>query len=498
MLTFGGVRSEIWSLSLTDPSGWSRVGSVALPAGERVGHSAVYDPLRDRALIFGGQNAVSGFPSNDVWELSLAGTPEWTILAPTGQPPRARSGHTAIYDPVRDRMLVLGGETSFGCTFTRNDVWALSLSDVPTWTELQPLGTPPPRRTDATAVYDPVRDRVVLFGGQCSSDLWVLSLADTPRWDALAAAGPSPGELFWHSAVYDSRRDRMVVLGGYPGVNDVWALSLAGTPTWSRLQPAGPLPGGRYGHVAIYDEVRDRMVIHGGGLIPDAWALTWGDECQRVSVEIDSGGESARDGCAVRAAILSSSTFCACSVVPATVTLAGARCEREDRGTPASSRIDVNRDGLEDLVVCFDQGALRLSRSDTSAVLEALTRDGGRICGRGPIRLGRRRDDSRGSEGLQSEAESPGLWLGLAAPDPMCETADMRFRLAQRGHAALTLFDAAGRRVRGIVSSEFPAGEHSLRWDGRDDAGHRVHAGLYFYRLEAGGQALRRTVVVVP
>jgi flagellar hook assembly protein FlgD len=80
----------------------------------------------------------------------------------------------------------------------------------------------------------------------------------------------------------------------------------------------------------------------------------------------------------------------------------------------------------------------------------------------------------------------------------MRETADIRFRLAQRGHAALTLFDAAGRRVRSIVSSELHSGVHSVRWDGRDDAGHRVHAGLYFYRLEAGGQTLRRTVVVVP
>jgi len=497
MLTFGGVRSDVWSLSLTDPSGWSRAVSVASPGGRRDGLSAIHDPPRDRVLIFGGQSAF-GSPTNDVWELSLAGTPEWTILSPMGQPPRARSEHTAIYDPVRDRMLVLGGETDFGCAHTRNDVWALSLSGVPTWTELQPQGAPPPRRTDATAVYDPVRDRVVLFGGQCSSDLWALSLAGTPRWDAVAAAGPSPGERFWHSAVYDSRRDRMVVFGGYPGVNDVWELSLAGTPTWSRLQPAGPLPGGRYGHVAIYDEARDRMVLQGGNPVPDAWSLTWGDGCQSVSIEIDSGGESARDGCAVRAVILSSSAFSACSVVPATVTLAGTHGEPERGGMPMSWLADVNRDGLEDLVICLDRGTLRLSRSDTSAALEALTRDGGRICGRGPIRLERGSDDSRTSEGLQSAAEALGPWLGLAAPDPMRETTDIPFRLAQRGHTSLTLFDAAGRRVRSIVSSEFPAGEHSARWDGRDGAGRRVHAGLYFYRLVAGGQTLRRTVVVVP
>lgn len=44
--------------------------------------------------------------------------------------------------------------------------------------------------------------------------------------------------------IYDSMRDRMVIFGGDDGsyfgeVNDVWALSLAGAPSWSAL--AGPV-----------------------------------------------------------------------------------------------------------------------------------------------------------------------------------------------------------------------------------------------------------------
>jgi hypothetical protein len=40
----------------------------------------VYDSRRGRMLVFGGAN-FGGF-LNDVWALSLTGTPAWTALAP--------------------------------------------------------------------------------------------------------------------------------------------------------------------------------------------------------------------------------------------------------------------------------------------------------------------------------------------------------------------------------------------------------------------------------
>jgi flagellar hook assembly protein FlgD len=49
--------------------------------------------------------------------------------------------------------------------------------------------------------------------------------------------------------------------------------------------------------------------------------------------------------------------------------------------------------------------------------------------------------------------------------------------------------------VRTLVGGTLEAGEHSARWDGRDDGGHEVAAGLYFAKLEAGGNA--RTVRIV-
>jgi hypothetical protein len=119
---------------------------------------------------------------NDVWALSLAGTPVWTQLTPSGTPPIARIFHSAIYDPVRDRMVVFGG---YSGSYLLNDVWALSLAGTPAWTQLIPSGTPPTTRDLHSAIYDPVRDRMLVFGGGYYdggrfNDVWALEWSYTP------------------------------------------------------------------------------------------------------------------------------------------------------------------------------------------------------------------------------------------------------------------------------------------------------------------------------
>ncbi len=62
--------------------------------------------------------------------------------------------------------------------------------------------------------------------------------------------------------------------------------------------------------------------------------------------------------------------------------------------------------------------------------------------------------------------------------------------------SALVVFDAGGRRIRGLGDG-FGAGLHEVAWDGTDDRGRAVKAGVYFYRLEAGGARFTRRLVLV-
>jgi hypothetical protein len=60
----------------------------------------------------------------------------------------ARMYHGMVYDPVRSRMLVIGGHPEL-----LNDVWALPLSGPPAWQEVFPGGAPPSPRFAHSVIY---------------------------------------------------------------------------------------------------------------------------------------------------------------------------------------------------------------------------------------------------------------------------------------------------------------------------------------------------------
>lgn len=52
----------------------------------------------------------------------------------------------------------------------------------------------------------------------------------------------------------------------------------------------------------------------------------------------------------------------------------------------------------------------------------------------------------------------------------------------------LRLYNTAGQLVRTLVDGSRTAGSHRVVWDGRNDRQEAVSSGIYFYRLDAGGQ----------
>ncbi len=94
--------------------------------------------------------------------------------------------------------------------------------------------------------------------------------------------------------------------------------------------------------------------------------------------------------------------------------------------------------------------------------------------------------------------EKPGYELRSrqVVATPSVSSGAVEFALAAEGRTTLLVFDASGRMVRELVNSTLPAGEYRMRWDGRDAEGERLAAGLYVYRLEAGGRVESGSVVL--
>lgn len=127
------------------------------------GFTVVLDPIADRLLLFGGE--VSAILVNELWALPLSGTPAWTRIEPAGFPPVARKAHAAIFDPTRNRMIVYGASptpTSRSATCGRSP-------SIPARYGRNSCLRAPLRRNrhsyNPIAAYDPVGDRLVLFGG---------------------------------------------------------------------------------------------------------------------------------------------------------------------------------------------------------------------------------------------------------------------------------------------------------------------------------------------
>jgi hypothetical protein len=79
---------------------------------------------------------------------------------------------------------------------------------------------------------------------------------------------------------------------------------------------------------------------------------------------------------------------------------------------------------------------------------------------------------------------------------PTRDGAELAFRLSSEEVATLTVYDVTGRRVRDLQRARLSPGDHRLTWDGRDDGGRRVAAGVYFLRLRTERRATTAKVVV--
>jgi len=241
------------------------------PGGElpdsRSEHAAAYDTINGVVVLFGGWNS-SNETFNDTWKFD-ATTDTWTNAAPTGTLPASRAQHQMVYDGINGQLIMFGGILKTDGD-QLNDTWAYDAT-ANTWTELKPTGAVPSTRSSFAMVYDDLEQKTILFGGWSEAtsahlnDVWVYDyLANT--WTSVTSTGAAPPARGGHAMAYDPVQDKIVLFGGTDSstyFNDTWVFDFT-TSTWTQVTPMGDMPSPRSGHRMAYDPTTATVVLFGG------------------------------------------------------------------------------------------------------------------------------------------------------------------------------------------------------------------------------------------
>lgn len=272
IVMFGGhstssshLTDETWRW---DGSSWTRLYPTQAPAARAEAASA-YDDNAKLTVVFGGTLGSQSF-SNETW---LWDGTTWSQKTPATKP-AARAGSAFAYDPKSKRTMVFGG---YDASHVFGDLWAWDGSN---WSLVpQPGGSPQPRR-DAAMAYDAARGQLVLFGGM--DDKGTVVLRDTWTWDGQSwsqrTGGVAPPPLRAHAMMYDPLRQRVLLFGGMDDSqtnNDAW--SWDGT-SW-RIEYSQRLPSRKVGAQLVPNPVKAELLMFGAMSDPDpAWSwngTTW-------------------------------------------------------------------------------------------------------------------------------------------------------------------------------------------------------------------------------
>ena len=72
-------------------------------------------------------------------------------------------------------------------------------------------------------------------------------------------------------------------------------------------------------------------------------------------------------------------------------------------------------------------------------------------------------------------------------PNPFNPVTTIHYDIPEETHVNLIVYDILGREVKMLLNQTEQPGYKSIRWNGRNNAGQEISAGMYFYRLETTG-----------
>lgn len=84
------------------------------------------------------------------------------------------------------------------------------------------------------------------------------------------------------------------------------------------------------------------------------------------------------------------------------------------------------------------------------------------------------------------------LTLEQNYPNPVLNYTIFRFYIPERAHSSLDIYNASGNKVACLISDELDSGSHQITWDATN-----LPNGIYYYKLQSGGNVMNRKMIVM-
>ncbi|MBI1797423.1 MAG: T9SS type A sorting domain-containing protein [Candidatus Eisenbacteria bacterium] len=81
-------------------------------------------------------------------------------------------------------------------------------------------------------------------------------------------------------------------------------------------------------------------------------------------------------------------------------------------------------------------------------------------------------------------------------PNPFTASTTIQFAVPNRTSCSISVYSVTGQKIATLVNWGYDPGAYSIQWNGTDDRGRRLHAGVYFYRAVAGPLMLTRKLII--
>ncbi|MCX7001509.1 MAG: hypothetical protein NT106_14635, partial [Candidatus Sumerlaeota bacterium] len=261
--------NDVWAYYI-DTGVWEEIHPSGITPEAMRNHSAVYDPINQRMIISGGMNDWYSYVVGTIWSLSLIpGSETWSVDGPTtGYFPGDFSNDDMLYSPSLKSIVGYRSDLSTPVLY----LWNMETNVA------QQINFPnyPSRRTYAAVALDEKRNRLILYGGGDGAtvvydELWSLDLTPgAEQWTQLPRLGDAPPVKWLLRAVVDSVRDKFILYGGnsFPNWTDgdykdtTYELDLT-SDTWTLVPTITP-PSARGQYGVIWDPLMRREFIFGG------------------------------------------------------------------------------------------------------------------------------------------------------------------------------------------------------------------------------------------